>query len=170
MNSERGQLLIEVLVALALAIVVATAFVSLGAVAIKNSQASKNQANATQLAQEGIEKLIELRDASNGNDTWTTWFNAFASFPVNTQLCTSTNPLAYCAYDYKIDLSPCGSPTTCEPVSASGGTVTYQRKVRVVQMGQSANLLDIMVFVYWTDASGTHSSQLERLIGRDKFQ
>ncbi|OGH14056.1 MAG: hypothetical protein A2687_02215 [Candidatus Levybacteria bacterium RIFCSPHIGHO2_01_FULL_38_26] len=61
---QRGQSLVEVLLALAVAVLVITAITSVVIVALNNTTFSKNQNLANAYAQEGIEFVRALRDKS----------------------------------------------------------------------------------------------------------
>lgn len=64
-KKKEGQSLLEVLVALAVALLVILALVQAVTTAIKSSGFAKRKAQATSLAQEGIEKVRGLRDQSS---------------------------------------------------------------------------------------------------------
>ncbi|RJQ37115.1 hypothetical protein C4559_03995 [Candidatus Microgenomates bacterium] len=70
-NSEKGQTLIEILIAMSAAVIVLSAITLTVISALSNAQYSKNQNLATQYAQEGMEVVRKIRD----ND-----WNAFAGF------------------------------------------------------------------------------------------
>lgn len=73
---EKGQSLVEVIIALAVAVIVIIALVRVVVTSIHNASFARNQALATKYAQEGLEKLRAYRDQN-------TWQN----FTIN---CTST--------------------------------------------------------------------------------
>lgn len=58
---EKGQSLLEALVALAAAVVVITAITTAVVAALRNAQTSRNQDQAAQLAQEGMEYMRQAR-------------------------------------------------------------------------------------------------------------
>ncbi|HUS59771.1 MAG TPA: prepilin-type N-terminal cleavage/methylation domain-containing protein [Nevskiaceae bacterium] len=62
MRREKGQSLIEVLVALAVMAIVILALVRVTTVSIRNATFAKNRALATKYAQEGMEKVRAYRD------------------------------------------------------------------------------------------------------------
>lgn len=66
MNQEKGQSLIEVILALAVALLVIVALVRLTVTSIRNAQFAKNKARATQYAQESMEEARRLRDEEGG--------------------------------------------------------------------------------------------------------
>lgn len=60
--SEKGQTLVEVVVALGVAVLVIIALVAATTTSVRNAQFAKNQSLATKYAQEGMEKVRALRD------------------------------------------------------------------------------------------------------------
>ena len=69
-KKEKGQTLIEALVALAAAVAVVYAISTAVISALSNAQFSKNQVLATQYAQQGIEIMRQLRDSD-----WSTFYS-----------------------------------------------------------------------------------------------
>jgi Tfp pilus assembly protein PilV len=61
-ENQKGQSLVEVVVAVAVAIIIVLALVGVTTVSIRNAAAARNQALATQYAQEGMEEARRLRD------------------------------------------------------------------------------------------------------------
>lgn len=76
-NSQKGQTLIEVLAGLSLILIVVTALIGMGVVALKTSTAARNRTVAAKLANEGMEIARSVRDQSglaavvNANDSVT---------------------------------------------------------------------------------------------------
>lgn len=62
MKENKGQSLIEMVIALSIVIIIILALVGLITVSIRNATFSQNQALATKYAQEGIEEARRLRD------------------------------------------------------------------------------------------------------------
>lgn len=69
LREEKGQSLVEVIVALAVALIVILALVRVTVTSIHNASFAKNQALATQYAQEGMEKIRAYRDQND----WSTF-------------------------------------------------------------------------------------------------
>lgn len=61
-DSSKGQTLLEVILAIGVACIVLIGLTRAVTVALRNAQFAKNQALATQYAQEGMEKARQLRD------------------------------------------------------------------------------------------------------------
>ena len=66
---EKGQSLIEVVVALAAALLVILALVRVAVTSMRNASLAKNQALATQYSQEAMERIRAFRDQTD----WTTF-------------------------------------------------------------------------------------------------
>lgn len=117
---EKGQSLIEVVGALAIALIVILALVRVTVTSMRNANFAKNQALATQYAQEGMEKIRAYRDQND-------WSTFVAN--CNTTLTSLVPPTPF-------SLSP-ASGCTC---GADSCTITE--------------------VITWTDAQGTHKSEL----------
>lgn len=160
-NGQRGQSLLEVIVALVIGLIVISAFVSLGVISVRNASVSKNQANATQLATEGIEAVIAIQN-TNGVVGSGRWQDIFAqSFP-----CSSgdiVNPQVSCNGDFILN--------TNVPSLTTGTNFAIQppfsRKIRITD--SSSNIKNVTSIVWWTDSQGTHKSVIARKIGKERL-
>lgn len=65
MKKKSGQSLLEVVMAMAIAVVVISGLVSAVTLAVRNSTFAKNQTLATKYAQEGLEKVRAYRDQND---------------------------------------------------------------------------------------------------------
>ena len=65
-RNEKGQSLVDVVAAIALAVIVALALVGITTTSIRNARFAKNQSLATKYAQETMEKIRAKRD----QDSW----------------------------------------------------------------------------------------------------
>ncbi len=127
-----GQTLIEVLVALGIIGVVASALAGVVIVSLGNTQFSKSQSQASQFAQEGLEIIRQWRDSD---------YLAFKNTPSGT----------YCLADKAVSLDP-----NC-PVKANLNN--FFRSVEIVQSGCSPNVSRVNVIVAWQDGKCTSSNQ-----------
>lgn len=179
-TQPEGQALLEVLVALAVGIVIVSAFVSLGAISVRNSTFSSNQARATQLAEEGVEAMISIRDQNTlGSITidgtqrqWTDLFSG-AVPPMNCALafqstCSSTDfVLSPCVLN--LISQQCIENTSTWQLAAPNNV--FSRKIRITDpVPFIADIKDVTVYVWWTDSSGVHVSQLSRKLYRSSLQ
>lgn len=83
-NKNKGQSLIEVLVAITIASLVAIALVRATGTSIKNSTYSRDQSAATDLAQQKINTIIDYK-----NQNPTTFFLNYPSFPSYSDVVSS---------------------------------------------------------------------------------
>lgn len=170
---QRGQTLLEVVVALAIGIVVVTGFVSLAVVSVRNSQFSTNKATATNLAEEGIEAMITIRDLNTtgaisgaASNNWQGLVGSTLGGP-----CPSDPTQACPNNDFR--LSDCtfnSIPQHCitRPYSPETINTIFTRKVQITDSG--TNVKNITVVVWWTDSSGQHTSVLSRKLHKDKLE
>ena len=171
---ERGQALLEILVALAIGITITTAFVTLGAFSVRNSRFASNQVSATKLATEGIEVMLGIRDQDGpvlsypGGIKWSEIvddsFGECALGP--TDLCGGDFKLrkqdVQCLALWCLEKNP--------PIETIDFNNTqFSRKVRITD-SETAGVKDVTVFVWWTDGNGFHKSEITRKLGREKLQ
>lgn len=123
---NKGQSLIELLAALSIISIVLMSLVMVGTMAVNNTIYSKQRAQASKYALEGIEKVRSYRDVS----LWTNLYNN----------CLNLN-------------SVIGLPSLPAPFSRS-----------ITCTVLSANKVEILVIVSWTDSKGTHSSQMNTFL------
>lgn len=152
LKKQVGESLLEVTISLGLALLVVTALTVTTVNGLKNSQLSQNQLKATKYAQEGIERIRQIRErncpvnlGSNsyvwygpGSSIWGATFSGeILRFTINAREC-------------KLDQS-----TTPEPLDDGKFT-------RTVSMTEGpTNTKKVTVSVNWTDFSGNHESKLE---------
>jgi len=134
MNKKiKGQSLLEVLIALAIAVIVVLALVRAVTVAIRNASFARSQASATKYAQEGMEWLRAERDKK------------WSDFSDRAGATYCLNELSW----------PAAGP--CFSSSFITGT-SFQREAVLTDLG--GDKIEAKVEVSWQDAQGTHQSQL----------
>lgn len=188
-KNESGQLLLEILLALMIGVIMATAFVTLGTFSVRNSRFSTNQSIATKLAQEGIEAVITIRDQNSpaallnnaGNDQWTELFQVGI-----VSSCVDESDLTKDCYDfYLIDNTSCipglpsqrcldrkALPYTDASWQVTGTNGVFSRKIRITETGiagEETKIKNVTVFVWWIDSNGLHKSSLTRKISKNKL-
>jgi prepilin-type N-terminal cleavage/methylation domain-containing protein len=119
----KGQSLIEVLVALGIISIVTTALASVVVTSMNNAQLSKNQNQALQYSQEGLEVVRLLRDQD---------YVAFRNY--NNTFCLDK-----------------GSKTLGADCTNPNIDNFFLRKVTIVQSGCSSNVASAVVTVSWAD-------------------
>jgi Tfp pilus assembly protein PilV len=123
----KGQTLVEVLIALSIAVVVITAITMLSITSLTNSQSSKNQGQATKYAQEGMEIARKVRNSN---------YTTFAGY--NGTFCLAKGQNTF------------GAQGTCTSPNIDS---TFIRSIQVQQnAGCGVNLARVVVNVTWSDA------------------
>ncbi len=136
---KKGQTLIEVLVALATSVVIASAIITLAIYSLNNTQFSKAQSLATQYAQEGMEIVRSIRD-----DDYTTYQNLFLASPVTKTI--------YCLPVGNTNLVPPGGTTSCDSTSAVNGFIReIDLTIGTPLTGCSNSVDEVETTVKWTD-------------------
>jgi Tfp pilus assembly protein PilV len=172
---QAGQTLIELIISIALILIIITGVTILTVKGLQNSQFSRNQVQATKLAQEGIEKMRTIRDNNftvcgwAGNATgvvseglWGAACPAGCRYLIrqsSTTACSVTTSALWIEYT--------ASTTTTENIPVGG--VTFKRYVVVTNANDlsgsaSNNVKNIDVVVSWTDSSGTHESKVSTVL------
>lgn len=136
---KNGQSLIEVVAAMAIAVLIITGLVFTAGEAIKNAQFSKNQALATKYAEEGMDWVRSQRDRA------TVWADFFAHVPstVNTSNTFCLNSLSWTS-------GSCGASYTLGNL--------FKREA--ILTNRAADKVEVQITVAWIDSSGSHQSQL----------
>lgn len=137
-----GQSLIEVLVALSLAVLAIGALVSVTVTSVKNAQFSQNQTQAEKYAQEGME-WVRLQ-----KESLPSW-SAFSG---------KSSPSPYCINNLDWNL-----PFSCGASNITG--TIYKRELNLSQPGDCPNSspspINAKVTVYWTDSIRIHQAVRE---------
>lgn len=134
-----GQIIIEMLVAVAVISVGLLALVQLATKSVSNAGSAKRQSQATAYAQEGMEWISNQKD--NVVD-WTKFYSLVNPNPYN---------LGYFPTSPQ-DITNLGSVST-----SAIGTTEYSRTVTFSSPG--ANQVDVLVTVSWWDSSGGGGSR-----------
>lgn len=131
MNKKaKGQSLLEVLIALAVAVIVVLALVRAVTVAIRNASFARSQASATKYAQEGMEWIRSQRD-----ERWTNLLN-------------QANDSTYCLNTLSWASGGCSF--------SLGGKFKREATVKP----PVGDKIEVEVKVSWQETDRTHKSQL----------
>ncbi|MDO8576947.1 MAG: prepilin-type N-terminal cleavage/methylation domain-containing protein [Candidatus Daviesbacteria bacterium] len=160
MNNEAGQSLIEVIVAVTVGILVVSALTFATIFSLRNASFAKNSAQATKLAQEGIEKVRTIRDRDGsviftaGNTTTSKFSDLWG-----VQMSTSCTPCYF-------SLSNGLNPSVAANFDDLGNGLQRQ-----IQISEEANVdwrsqKKITVVVKWSDFAGSHESKLVTILRR----
>lgn len=129
---KEGQSLFEVIVAIGISALILVGIVSLASGSVRNSSFSRNNAQATKYAQEGVEWLRGQRDAG--------WDNlATHSSVAGTTTCLGASPPAWG-----------GSCTVSTDTK-------FTRNVVLTTDAGNSNIINALVTVSWSDSQGNHS-------------
>lgn len=174
MRHEKGQSLIEVIVAATVGILVVTALTFATIFSLRNASFAKNSEQATKLAQEGIERVRTGRDRNqcinnipgasvkswNGNNSSCAGSGSIWSYQINRNCIPNCyfNIASTGILNYLINGS--SVPTGAESIapnfkrvvilSDDAATFSTQKKVTVI--------------VQWTDFAGAHESKLTTIL------
>lgn len=129
-----GQAIVEVVVALGIAIIVIVALVGLVTSAVSNTTFAKTQGGATRLSREAMEWARSERDRN---------WNAFASRAGSTWCLSS--------------LTWPGAAGSCAPSATISGT-DLRREVTLSTLSDTE--IGATVVVYWSDVKGSHEVRL----------
>lgn len=192
-KKESGQTMVEVLVALTIAVFVVISLLVVILSGLKNSQFAQNQSKATKYAQEAIEKIKAIRD----RDLVVTFANPSSSCYTPLQDLphyTTFSSLWNCNLSSET-LSPCTtSPSGGSPekvcyfrLNTAGGALTLNEAVdsadindvrlgdgltRQIFIEDKTTPADddytqqkmVTVKVLWSDSSGSHESNVQTLL------
>jgi prepilin-type N-terminal cleavage/methylation domain-containing protein len=123
-GGAQGQTLIEVLVALGIIVVVASALSGLVVTSMGNVRFSKDQSLAAQYAQEGMEIVRDIRDSD---------YTAFQNIG-NGTYCLAKNA------------------DTLSPNCSNANVDNFLRRVTIAQSGCAVNVARVEVSVAWRDS------------------
>lgn len=159
--NSRGSTLVEVLIAVALAVVVVVAMISLGVTSQRNANFSKNQVIATNLSKQGVEIARSIRDEQSRVESITqcslnnTWDKLWADKVIN--LCGGT----------KFKVTASGGLWVLEKNTTPETLYSiFKRQVEITDDVNFASLKTVKVTTTWEDSTGSHQSELINTLSR----
>ena len=187
-NYERGQSLLEVVIALAVIVIIVGALTFATISSIRNAQVAKARAQATKLAQEGIEWVRTGRDRNQSIAGMASTSPCVDSWNASNTNCSSGNgsiwsyqitgsSSTYCNYtalnkqcyfnisfDGKLTYlggftSPPAQVESIPPVNK-----VFSRMILLSDDASYASKKTVTVVVSWNDFSGTHESRLTTIL------
>ena len=178
MLNNKGHSLMELIVVVAVSAIIIGALVFATISSLRNTQFSKNQVQATKLAQEAIEKVRTNRDRVSpitgnfilGGATVDSWQDAdLWTQRINGNCGNSTaTPPSYCYFkfnsagDFQYLIAANDVPSSAEDPLSDG------KFKRVVILGDDASTFGsqktVTVVVRWRDFSGDHDSRLTTIL------
>lgn len=134
-NSQRGQSLIEVLIALAAAVAIAAAIAVTVITSLNNVDFTKNQNLATQYSREGLEVVRQL-----AKNNWTNFTSTYQS--VN-----------YCLSEGSSDLTLMGPSGCSQNVGLQNENYLFKRQIVIDQnpVSKCVGTIDVTSIVSWSD-------------------
>lgn len=154
MRSDAGSSLIEVTIATTVGILVVSALTFATIFSLRNANFAKNSAQATKLAQEGIEKIRTLRDR-NGAVNYAGSPGA-SEFDQLWQISFNCNANCYFYFDSLGKFSG-GTDDSFEQIAPN-----FKRQFKIE--GEGSEQKKFSVVVRWTDQSGDHESKLTTIL------
>lgn len=171
--SVQGQSLIEVIIASAAGILIVAALVFTTLFSLRNANFAKTSAQATKLAQEGIEKVRTIRNRDVLGSVY------FTACPPEPESCSPSNGGDVPTASKFSDLWVIKMRDSCDPCYFILNNNVLNQSVptgfddlgnglkRQVQISDDANYdiqKTITVIVQWSDATGPHESKLVTIL------
>lgn len=182
---QTGQTLLELVIVISVSVIVIGALVFATIASLRNASFSKNQSQATKLAQEGIEKVRVARDRNNIiniSSTAVRSWNGSGSGDAIWDYHITGNSAAFCetvqppniSGKCYFNLSSDGSlqnigfasatfPVTAESIPPSPPSI-FQRVVTLSDGDDWQYAKQVSVIVQWTDFAGVHESRLTTIL------
>lgn len=150
LKSQKGQSLLEIVVMIGVLVVIVTGLVIVTINGLKNSQFSKNQLQATKLAQAGLEQVRTIKNRNCpvvvGNDSYW-WFNA----PL---LVWGESSVDNTNFQIILDDSRCELKQSLNPDFFNN---QFSRFVEMRNDPAGGKLITVRVI--WSDFSGSHEAK-----------
>ena|SRR3990167_9415430 len=146
-----GQSLVEVVVSIGIAVILAISLITTSLITQKSSRSARNNSQATKLVQQTIEQLRVMRDRRG--------------------FSTSTFPSAPTIICFTFNTPDLNAPSTwnltpgCSTPTVSLGTTIFTRKVEMKDEGASAEKRLITVTVSWDESGQTRSVKSQTYLG-----
>lgn len=172
MCSEKGQTLIEVIVAITAGVLVVAALTFAVIFSLRNAKFSQNQNQATKLAQEGLEKVRSIRDRDSLVTTSIVYppsspsrniniFSELFSVDLSHTQCNTVHGDAPCYFKFISGVLSQGTSNDFEAVSA------FKRQILIGDQTVSKDSQKtVTVIVQWTNSTGNHESKLTTILRR----
>ena len=161
MSNENGQTLMELIVVILISVLVIGALVFATIASLRNAQFAKNQAQATKLAQEGLERVKVIRERDEvGKIVYTIppGANQFSDLWGITLTCPDN---CYFVFDASGRLSSTVA-SAFEQIASSD----HRRQVTLEDGSDGQFEKKVTIIVEWTDHAGDHQSRLESILSR----
>lgn len=165
-KSIKGESILELTIILGLIVIVISAVAFATVNGLRNSQFSKNQLQATKLAQELIEGVRTIRDRDYtvcGPSTIKLWSDLWTN-----PSCSGVGPCKYILKSSGIcPATGTSDPFWLEPTAAAVettvGGAAFKKIILISDFG-GARQKQVSAQVFWSDASGEHKSEIVTVI------
>ena len=172
-DSQKGQTLIEVLIALTVGVLILGALVIATVVSIRNAQFSQNQLQASKFAAEGVDLVRTIRNRNlaveSASPTLNTfidlWNYSFGSCEYQSQSTCSN--LAFVGF-FKLDPNT-PKLTRLNTISDVSETLAadFSRFILIEDLPATSDTeKKVTLIVRWTDTSGNHESNVQTILTR----
>ena len=149
----RGQSLVEVVVSIGIAVMLAISLITTSLITQKSARSARNNTQATKLVQQTLEQLRVFRDRKG--------FTALPSVPPPTPTCfTFSTPDLNDPTTWTLGSTVCTSLQTI-PLD----TTNFLRKIEMVNQGASAEKRLITVTINWDESGQTRSVKSQTILG-----
>ena len=166
MNNDKGQSLIEVIVAMTVGILVVSALTFATIFSLRNAGFAKASAQATKLAQEGIERVrtgrdrnIAISDFQLGTQGITSWDD---SDLWDNQISSNCTPNCYFNINSSGGLKYLTAADSVPLLAESNGQ--FKRVVILSDDASFRTEKKVIVVVTWNDFAGTQESRLATIL------
>ena len=170
MINQKGQSLVEVVIALGIAVIIVIAFTNATIASVRNSQFSKNQNLATKYAQETLEVVRAVRDqnavgsVTDGTSTVNSWGDLWG---INLKNAASPGG-GFTGYCFTLNEATLVMTKRVSCADNNGNGTTYDenidtifyRKINITDDGTNLGKKQIFVRVYWSDNRGQHNTEV----------
>ncbi len=170
MHNQKGQSLVEVVIALGIAVIIVIAFTNATIASVRNSQFSKNQNLATKFAQETLELVRAIRDqnsvgnVTDGTGSVNSWGDLWG---INLKNAASPGG-GYTGYCFTLNKSTLSMAkrASCSDNNGSGTIYDenidgiFYRKINITDDGTTLGKKQVSVRVYWSDNRGQHNTDV----------
>lgn len=163
--NQKGQSLLEITISLGLILIVVTALTITTVNGIKNSQLSQNQLQATKLAQEGLEKVRQIRELNcpvrlSDSGSWTE-YKWYGFDP----LLIWDKALGLTGKDFRFNTLN-ETPSCALSESSADSSLNDPKFIRKINLitDTSARTVKVTSSVSWTDFSGDHKTELTTIL------
>ena len=166
--NNRGQTLLEVIVVIAVGVIIIGALVFVTISSLRNASTAKNQAQATKLAQEGLEKVRASRDRNgtidsfSGGNGWDSANNLWTN-NLSNDICIPAGSNCYLALNSSGNLIFVAFSSTTPSI----GGEQIGNFTRFVILSDDSNFAQwkiVEALVYWRDFAGTHESKMKTIL------